>query len=450
MALILLELYIVAVLYSLRPIRRFRLKTRLGEISMPRRLIGTSPMTTIYTRLRSLGLACLGAAIPTLVAAQTPQTHTVKTGDTLWAIAGQYLGDPVLWPEIYRLNTSVVEDPHWIYPGEVLQIAGGANQAPAVPTQDTPAPVAAQPDTAVVAPPPSVVQSVAVQTDTVSVTVETPADTVITGVLNLSAQDSAPTDLSPLFGTSARGRQMEMTLLAYSQQPYRPLRRSEFYSSGFLTEGEQLSFGKFLGPVAPSQIATLTSTASIALYAKVAIAPPSGASYQIGDSLLVVRIDRNIDHYGDVVVPTGMLRVTDISRAENTAEVIAIYGPMRTNQLTLAVERFPDPGEVRPVPISDGVEAAIIQSRDPQDLKGPQDVIFINKGKADGVAPGDLFEVRRQAAIRSDGAATVPEAMAVLQVVHVRDHTATTRVLSVISPDIAPGTGARQIAKLPS
>jgi len=76
-------------------------------------------------------------------------------------------------------------------------------------------------------------------------------------------------------------------------------------------------------------------------------------------------------------------------------------------------------------------------------------VVFLDKGRRDGVAPGDLFEIRRHPARLDDGTVRVDEIMATLQVVHVREHSATARLLNVVSPDIPAGTEARQVAKLP-
>lgn len=47
------------------------------------------------------------------------QVHVIAPGDTLWAIAGKYLGNSYLWPQIWEKNTYIL-DAHWIYPGDPL------------------------------------------------------------------------------------------------------------------------------------------------------------------------------------------------------------------------------------------------------------------------------------------------------------------------------------------
>ena len=52
------------------------------------------------------------------------RTHVVRRGDTLWDLASHYYQNPHFWPTIHEANRRVVEDPHWIYPEEVLVIPG--------------------------------------------------------------------------------------------------------------------------------------------------------------------------------------------------------------------------------------------------------------------------------------------------------------------------------------
>jgi hypothetical protein len=64
-------------------------------------------------------------------AGHPPDTHVVKTGDTLWDICTFYFNNPWQWPKVWSYNPTIT-NPHWIYPGDVVRLyPAGQDAAPA-------------------------------------------------------------------------------------------------------------------------------------------------------------------------------------------------------------------------------------------------------------------------------------------------------------------------------
>src|ERR1700754_204131 len=76
----------------------------------------------IISLILLLTLSAQGLAATTSADLQpnAPDRYTVVPGDTLWGIATRFLRDPWRWPELWKMNSSQIRNPHRIYPGDVL------------------------------------------------------------------------------------------------------------------------------------------------------------------------------------------------------------------------------------------------------------------------------------------------------------------------------------------
>ena len=58
-----------------------------------------------------------------------PNTYIVQEGDTLWEISQAFLGDPYYWPRLWSVNSQIT-NPHWIYPGNAIYFRMGDDLNP--------------------------------------------------------------------------------------------------------------------------------------------------------------------------------------------------------------------------------------------------------------------------------------------------------------------------------
>ncbi len=261
---------------------------------------------------------------PVPLASGAPDEYVVQVGDTLWDIAGTFLRDPWYWPEVWYVNPQV-ENPHLIYPGDVLAL----------------------------------------------VTID--GQTRITNVRASTYRLSPQARISPLNES-------------ISSIPYEQI--SSFLSKGLVIEKDQAD-------QLPYILATrgdhLVASAGNEVYIRGGQAAQNGTRYSVvhvGDELRDPDNDDLIGYQG-IYVGEGAL-----SRGGDPATVSLID----TNREALAGDRLiPETVDIPlnffPKSPDIDVDGRIISVVDGVSLIGQYQVIVMNRGARNGLAPGDVLTV---------------------------------------------------------
>ncbi|MET0519683.1 MAG: LysM peptidoglycan-binding domain-containing protein [Burkholderiaceae bacterium] len=89
-----------------------------------------APRYPITPQQRATAQQVAQAGVPlSELAANAPESYTVKPGDTLWDISKLFLTSPWRWPELWGMNREQISNPHLIYPGQMLELVRADGRA---------------------------------------------------------------------------------------------------------------------------------------------------------------------------------------------------------------------------------------------------------------------------------------------------------------------------------
>jgi LysM repeat protein len=387
-----------------------------------------------YRTLR-LGIVASLLVMPALAAAQqtveTPKTHTVKKGDTLWDLAAHYLGDAFRWPEIYRINTDVVEDPHWIYPGEILKLPGY------LPTD---LPGVAQPgrDSIIVAPP------TAARLDSNDLRPVTRQPTIFG---NRAAEQPARPVTAP---TDTTGQQfgIDTTLKAAPTVRYGDLIRAPWVDR---LKGPPV-WGRIIGSAELPGIEPARQRGRFQISDQILIAPPTGSVAPEKELYLAYTNGPLLEEVGQVIIPTGVVEVTrpPVNGEAAIAKVVRMFGVVSERDRLMPYDSSGLGLTGMPSPVKNGAEGMIRWIANEPVLPSPTYFIVLSLTSGD-VKAGDeveLFQARKKA--QDEGEYATPEIkVGRAQVIKVTPYGSTALITRLDQPKVeAEKTKVRVVAKM--
>ncbi|HEU4565938.1 MAG TPA: LysM peptidoglycan-binding domain-containing protein [Gemmatimonadaceae bacterium] len=367
------------------------------------------PLRPSFRRAAQAAVLAAGMCAPLAVTAQGQDSvradsagakHQVRSGDTLWDLARTYLSDPYRWRAIYDINTDVVRDPHWIYPGETLRLPGGTSAY---------GPSVAEP--------------------TMPSSVEFDRSVGLDAAVRASAH-------RPVAGLVAA----------------RPVRAVEAYGAPWVDRrGGPSGRGELVALVAPSGTVEIDDHPRLQVQERVYAQLPPGSTASVGDRFLAVAFGDEVGDDGQLVIPTAIVRVEQIGKGRAaTVRVVQLFDDARVGQALIPFQRLPIPEEGTRVSQTLGIGAHVISVPRAAVLPSLLHYVVLDARLKDGVAIGDQFTLFRDPPRDVENAGDYPEEpIALVQVMRVTDRGATAIVVDQRHPGIREGVRARLTAKMP-
>ena len=276
--------------------------------------------------------------------------YEVVDGDTLWALCQQYFADAQYWPTLWSFNNQEVTNPHYIYPGQRLAFQAGTDvRAPQI--------------------------------------VVDPQRTDL----------SFDTGFQPLVHFLATERDCAVYV------PFRnSIQESTLRSPGLMTRQEIEPLG-VIDQAVPTK-GNLGETDVIYMRFR------NTGDVNCGDVYTTYHKVKEARHpevrsarLGHIYRVTGEVMVSDVGDKWVTGVLVQAHSEVARGDLV--TDRLPVSGRVRRSELSSLVDGYIIDKvHDENLLMQRNQVVFIDRGKSDGVQSGTIFYVLR----RGDGLALKP------------------------------------------
>ncbi|MDG4476908.1 LysM peptidoglycan-binding domain-containing protein [Thiovibrio frasassiensis] len=281
--------------------------------------------------------------------AENTTTHAVQKGDTLWDLSGGYLNNPLLWPKIWKLNPGIA-NPNLILPGQIVTIPGGGK---------SPAP-------------------------------EAPAEMVVGPV----ASGSSPLAKAGLASTSEPLSLIvvKKELAGNGAQAAAGLGNvpARYYEQGVgMLTNDIPKVGKVLQTEGGWKVAALGETILIS-------APGAQVGQQFGVYRDMGKVE-SLSYFGaspgHLLAEIGILEVVASDPVRQQAVIRRAFGEVKRGDLLGQVPEVPTVSEI---PVQGGppsVKGAVVAFHMMRQLAGPGDIIYLNVGTDQGLAPGHLLSV---------------------------------------------------------